>query len=232
MITIHPSVLSKFDLSVRYSVIRGVRVEEESEALEKFMIRGVRVEEESEALEKFKETVATEVRKRYSLETIKDYSLETIKDEDVFREYRDFFWQLGIDPTKKRPAAEALTRRILQGKSIPREKSIPRVNTLVDSYNLASIKTGIPMGAFDLDRLDGALTLRFADGEEFLGIGMEEPIVLRDVLVVSDEKKLIAMYPYRDADDPVSLLAADRAFSFFGLRQFAQYVCTSALLHL
>jgi len=181
MITIHPSVLSKFDLSVRYSVIRGVRVEEESEALEKF-----------------KETVATEVRKRYSL--------ETIKDEDIFREYRDFFWQLGIDPTKKRPAAEALTRRILQ------EKSIPRVNTLVDSYNLASIKTGIPMGAFDLDRLDGALTLRFADGEEFLGIGMEEPIVLRDVLVVSDEKKLIAMYPYRDADTTKITLRTKNVF--------------------
>ncbi|MDI6888878.1 MAG: phenylalanine--tRNA ligase beta subunit-related protein [Methanocellales archaeon] len=169
MITIHPSVLSKFDLGIRYSVIKGVRVEEESDALERF-----------------KETVADEIRKKYTL--------ETIKDEDIFRKYRDFFWQLGIDPTKKRPAAEALTRRILQG------KPIPRVSTLVDSYNLASIKTGVPMGAFDLDRLDGVLTLRFAKEDEFIGIGMSEPVVIKDALVVSDEKKLIAIYPYRDAD--------------------------------
>ncbi len=181
MITIHPSVLSKFDLNVRHSVIKGVRVEEESDALERF-----------------KEEIADETRKKYTL--------ETIKDEDIFRKYRDFFWQLGIDPTKKRPAAEALTRRILQG------KPIPRVNTLVDSYNLASIKTGIPMGAFDLDKLDGALTLRFAKEEEFLGIGMSEPLILKDVLVASDEKGLVAIYPYRDSDATKMTLRTKNVF--------------------
>ena len=50
----------------------------------------------------------------------KNYSLDGLKDEENIRAYRDFFWKLGIDPTKIRPAAEALIRRILGGKEIPR----------------------------------------------------------------------------------------------------------------
>lgn len=38
-------------------------------------------------------------------------------------------------------------------------------------------------------------------GEEFLGIGMNESMRLTGVeVVVTDEEKLIAVYPYRDAD--------------------------------
>src|SRR3989337_1967906 len=38
-------------------------------------------------------------------------------------------------------------------------------------------------------------------GETFRGIGMSEPVVLRGVeVVVEDAEKLVAVYPYRDAD--------------------------------
>ena len=33
------------------------------------------------------------------------YALETLKDEPRLRAYRDFFWRVGVDPTKVRPAA-------------------------------------------------------------------------------------------------------------------------------
>lgn len=152
-------------------------------------VRGVRVERRSVGLEKFKGELLEEVRKRYDLESLKGLP--------VFRAYRDFFWRVGVDPTKNRPAAEALIRRVLGG------RSIPRINTLVDAYNLASIKTEIALAAFDADRLEGGLFMRFAEkGEEFLGIGMEKPLVLRGgEIVVSDGEKLVATYPYRDADD-------------------------------
>jgi DNA/RNA-binding domain of Phe-tRNA-synthetase-like protein len=103
---------------------------------------------------------------------------------------------VGIDPTKNQPAAEALIRRILGG------RTIPRVNTLVDAYNLASIKTEIALAAFDASRLMGDLLMRFAKrGEKFQGIGMEKPMVLQGgEIVVSDMKKLVAIYPYRDAE--------------------------------
>lgn len=48
----------------------------------------------------------------------------------------------------------------------------------------------------------GELTMReAAEGERFLGIGMDKPVVLEGgEAVVEDEEKLIAVYPYRDAD--------------------------------
>ncbi len=153
------------------------------------LVRGVKVEKQSIGLEDFKEKIIKEVREKYDI--------ESLKDVPILRAYRDFFWRVGIDPTKVRPAAEALIRRILGG------KSIPSINNIVDAYNLASIKTEIALAAFDGDKIQGNLIMRFArKGEKFLGIGMEEPKELQGVeTVVLDDMKLVAIYPYRDADE-------------------------------
>jgi DNA/RNA-binding domain of Phe-tRNA-synthetase-like protein len=152
-------------------------------------IKGVQTQKKSTELEKFKVEVTGQVRN--------DYDIDTVKDHPTFRAYRDFFWSIKIDPTKIRPAAEALIRRILAG------KNLPCINTLVDAYNLASIKSRIALATFDADMLEGDLLMRFAgEGEEFVGIGMEKPLVLKGrEIVVSDEEKLVAIYPYRDADN-------------------------------
>ena len=152
-------------------------------------IEGVNIENGSEELEEFRNEVISQVRERKDLDELKDVS--------IFRKYRDFFWDLGIDPTKTRPASEALIRRILQG------KEIPSINTLVDAYNLASIKSEIPLAAFDYDTLEGDLELRFSERDEvFRGIGMDEPKELTgDEIVVSDSEKIVAIYPYRDSEE-------------------------------
>jgi DNA/RNA-binding domain of Phe-tRNA-synthetase-like protein len=151
-------------------------------------VEGVRVGNSGTELQEFKEQVLREVKQKYSLESLKDIA--------VFRAYRDFFWRVGIDPTKIRPAAEALIRRILAG------KPIPMINNVVDSYNLASIKTEIALAAFNRDELKGSLLMRAAmKGERFLGIGMSEPMELNGgEIVISDQEKLVAVYPYRDAE--------------------------------
>jgi DNA/RNA-binding domain of Phe-tRNA-synthetase-like protein len=152
-------------------------------------IKGVQIQKRGAELEKFKVEVMRQVRN--------DYNLDSVKDHPTFRAYRDFFWSIKIDPTKIRPATEALIRRILAG------KTLPSINTLVDAYNLASIKSRIALATFDADRLEGDLLMRFAEeGEQFIGIGMEKPLILKGgEIVVSDETKLIAVYPYRDADN-------------------------------
>ena len=151
-------------------------------------VKDAKVEKQNFELEKFKDEIMKQVREKYDLDSVKNLP--------TFRAYRDFFWRIGIDPTKIRPAAEALIRRILGG------RTIPRINTLVDAYNLASIKTEIALAAFDADKLKGELLMRFAEKEEkFLGIGMEKPMLLQGgEIVVSDSEKLVAIYPYRDAD--------------------------------
>jgi len=149
----------------------------------------VEVKSEDKELEKFKAEVIEKVKK--------EHSIEKLKDEKIFRAYRDFFWRIGIDPTKIRPAAEALIRRILLG------NPIPRINSLVDAYNLASIESKIALAAFDKAKLSGSLKMRFAkSGEKFIGIGMKEAIKLNgNEVVIEDGEKLVAVYPYRDADN-------------------------------
>lgn len=123
-------------------------------------------------------------------------TLDGLKDDALFRAYRDFYWALGIDPTKLRPSGEALNRRVLQG------KPLPHINSFVDAYNLASLKTGVPIAAFDADRLVGAVELRFARaGEGFVSIGQDKVESLAGhELVMADAEKVIAFYPHRDSD--------------------------------
>ena len=151
-------------------------------------IRGVHIEERRPDLEEFRRSVIDKATKRWNV--------EELKDNPVFRSYRDFFWKVRVDPTKTRPAAEALLRRVLRG------NPLPTINTLVDAYNLASLSTSIPFGAFDTDRMRGEPLMREASpGEEFLGIGMDRPIQLAGgEAVIQDDERLIAVYPYRDAD--------------------------------
>jgi DNA/RNA-binding domain of Phe-tRNA-synthetase-like protein len=152
------------------------------------LIHSVHIGKENPGLEILKQDVVRDIRSRYTL--------ERVKDEPLFRAYRDFFWSVGVDPTKTRPASEALVRRILSG------GKLPTINTAVDAYNLASVVTGIPIAAFDTDTLAGDLVMRFAqDNEQFLGIGMKKPVVLLpNQVILSDSVQIIAVYPYRDSD--------------------------------
>lgn len=154
----------------------------------------LKIVSKNESLEAFKREVKQKVRKSFN-------SMDQIRDQPIFRSYRDFFWRVGIDPTKTRPAGEALTRRIVSG------KDLPTINTLVDSYNLASVITSVAIAAFDLDTVseEGDFFLRKArEGEQFKGIGMDLQMRLKGIEVVIQDMKshrLIAIYPYRDSDD-------------------------------
>jgi DNA/RNA-binding domain of Phe-tRNA-synthetase-like protein len=151
------------------------------------------IEDRRSDLELFKKQVEQRIRGSFQ-------SLEEIRNEPKFRAYRDFFWRVGIDPTKTRPAAEALTRRIVGG------KELPTISTFVDSYNLASVSIGIAIAAFDLDSIsyDELFMRKARPAEYFKGIGMNSEIQLEGKeVVIEDEKshRLIAVYPYRDSED-------------------------------
>jgi DNA/RNA-binding domain of Phe-tRNA-synthetase-like protein len=151
-------------------------------------INNVRNERGNEQIRKLGKAVYEEVRAKYNI--------ETLKDDPTVRAYRDFYWKLDIDPTKTRPSGEALLRRVLHG------DELPRISTVVDAYNLASMKTIVPISGFDIDRLSPPLQIRFArNNETFTGIGMHKPMPLTDkMLVLADEKQVLCVYPYRDSD--------------------------------
>src|SRR4030042_4745721 len=152
------------------------------------LINGVCIEENNQQLCHLKKIVYEEVDGRFEI--------DRLKEDMTVRAYRDFYWKLDIDPTKTRPSGEALLRRVLHG------EELPNISTAVDAYNLASMKTVIPISGFDLDRIASPFQVRFAkENETFTGIGMKTPIQLkRNMLVLADEKQVLCIYPYRDCD--------------------------------
>ena len=92
---------------------------------------------------------------------------ESLKTMPPIAAMRNVYRACGKDPSRYRPSAEALIRRMLKG------KELYQIDTLVDLINLASIKFGYSMGGFDADKMVGdTLTLGIGrDGEPYEGIG-------------------------------------------------------------
>lgn len=92
---------------------------------------------------------------------------ETLKTLPGIAATRRVYRACGKDPSRYRPASEALIRRQLQG------KQLYQIDTLVDLINLASIAYGYSIGGFDADKFVGdTLTLGIGrEGEPYEGIG-------------------------------------------------------------
>lgn len=97
----------------------------------------------------------------------KELTTESLKEIASIAATRRVYKACGKDPSRYRPASEALIRRILQG------KGLYQLNTLVDLINLASIAFGYSIGGFDADKFEGdTLTLGIGrEGEPYEGIG-------------------------------------------------------------
>lgn len=122
------------------------------------------------------------------------YTLNGLKDDKTVRAYRDFYWKIGIDPTKIRPSSEALVRRVLRG-------AFPRINPVVDAGNIASAYTMVPIGIYDLDRVSLPLLLKLsAGGELFKPLGNHEEVLTPRVPILVDNRGLVVhIYPHRDS---------------------------------
>ncbi|WP_457558978.1 B3/B4 domain-containing protein [Candidatus Harpocratesius sp.] len=125
-----------------------------------------------------------------------EMSIEEVKNQPIFQAYRKFYWrQLHVDPTKIRPSSEALIRRIIK------KKSLPKISPVVDAYNWASALSFIPMGAYDVDQIQPPLQLRFSlNGESFTPIGKKSVKLPVDTLILTDSHNIIlSQFPYRDS---------------------------------
>jgi DNA/RNA-binding domain of Phe-tRNA-synthetase-like protein len=118
---------------------------------------------------------------------------ETMKDHPILKAYRDFFWKLGIDPTKIRPAGEALIRAAFH-------RGLPKINPIVDAMNIASAMTGIPMSSFDYRIIEGDFEVRFANAGEmyYPHTGANKQLNGNEVVLVNNEN-ILCIYPYRDS---------------------------------
>lgn len=113
----------------------------------------------SEELWKEIEKVGEDYRKRLTTDSLKDIT--------SIAATRRIYKLCGKDPSRYRPAAEALIRRILKG------QDLYRIDVAVDLINLASMVYGYSIGGFDADQIVGnVLSLGIGQKDEpYEGIG-------------------------------------------------------------
>lgn len=97
----------------------------------------------------------------------KAYPLASVNKRPAINATRKAYKALGKEPNRYRPSAEALCRRIING------KGLYRLTTLVDIINLVSIRSGYSIGGFDASKIEGEVLKlgRGCEGEEFEAIG-------------------------------------------------------------
>ncbi|MCA0992979.1 B3/B4 domain-containing protein [Guptibacillus hwajinpoensis] len=76
-------------------------------------------------------------------------------------EWRSIFKKFGADPARYRPSSESLLRRLKKG------STIPLVHSAVDINNLLSLQYKIPLGIYDLDQIEGDITIDIGDKNTF-----------------------------------------------------------------
>lgn len=79
---------------------------------------------------------------------------------------REAYKTLGKEPSRYRLSAEALLRRIVKG------KGLYSINNAVDALNLVSAKSGFSIGGYDVEKIEGAISLGIGmDNEPYEAIG-------------------------------------------------------------
>ena len=107
-------------------------------------------------------------------------TFEAIKEQPQIAATRRMYADCGKDPSRYRPSAEALMRRIVKG------NDLYQINTMVDLVNLVSMRFGYSIGGFDADKVVGNVVAGIGrEGEPYNGIG-RGPLNIASLPVLRD----------------------------------------------
>ena len=95
-----------------------------------------------------------------------ELTIEKISQKPTIKSTKEAYRKLGKDPSRYRPSAEALTRRVVNG------KGLYHVNNMVDLLNLVSLESGLSIGGYDADKIIGSIEFGVGrPNETYVAIG-------------------------------------------------------------
>lgn len=125
-------------------------------------------------------------------------SADTLTLHPDVRRWREVYSKMGVKPSKYRCSLEALLRRVFKG-------DIWQVSDVVDCYDCVSALNLLPMGAHDMTKLRGNMTLRhIREGEKFYPLGAGDSVIecAPPQIAYADEEKICCwLWNYRDTRD-------------------------------
>jgi DNA/RNA-binding domain of Phe-tRNA-synthetase-like protein len=111
--------------------------------------------------------------------------------------FQELHRRVGVNPRKEQSSVERLLLLAFK------RGEVPAINSLVDAYNLVSLRTRCSLGAHDLDAIALPVTLRLLTGREaFTPLGVSAPaaIVAGEYGYVDAVNRLLCRLDVRQAD--------------------------------
>lgn len=151
-------------------------------------ISGVEIREQDDQLEPLKQEATGAVLKM---------SEADLAANPVLEGYRKLVQKVGRSAKKFPPAAETLLRQV------QRIKCLPRINTAVDSYNIAVTHHFLALGVHDIGKLQGdTVIFRLSPGgEPFVSVGSDiEKRTQPGDYLYADQAQVLAWLDSKDSD--------------------------------
>lgn len=126
-----------------------------------------------------------------------NYVKENLSQNPKIEAWRRAFSEFGAKPKKYKCSVENLYRMILDG------IELRSINRIVDIYNYVSLKHMIPAGGDDIDKVEGDITLRIANGDEkFVQLNTDEVKHPKEgeVIYADDKEVLCRRWNWRECD--------------------------------
>lgn len=136
-------------------------------------------------------------RKNKVQELITKYKDYDIKNDPIIEGFYELHQEVGVPRRKNLPTSENLI------KLLTKREELVSINKAVDIYNILSIESKLCLGAHDIDKVSGNVSLKITDGtEKFLPLGSEElkPINPGEYSFVDDDNDVVCWLDIRQVD--------------------------------
>ena len=122
-------------------------------------------------------------------------NLAEVTDQPTIQGYCDLLQKVGRSVKKNPPTVPALIR------NIQHRGSIPRINSVIDIYNVESLHSLLAIGGHDLDKIGDEIEFTVSQKDDvFFPILSKEKHVAPTDYVYRDEKGILAWLDVRDSD--------------------------------
>jgi DNA/RNA-binding domain of Phe-tRNA-synthetase-like protein len=166
------------------------------------------------------------------LEVIReDIKIRPYKEDEILGGFRELHTKVGRSNRDYIASPEMLYRQFQE------RNKFPHINTLVDIYNLMSLKTRLALGAHDISHIEGNVTLKFTTGKEsFLPLGSRTSVKVlpNEYGYIDDKDNLICRLEVlqveptkitKDTRDIFLIIEGNKTTSEFYVREVALKTC-------
>ena len=134
---------------------------------------------------------------RATEEALQSWNPGRLQSDPILADFRRLHVAVGATNPKDLASPESLLRYLF------RKRALPRINLLVDLYNMICVQTQLSLGAHDLAHVQGNIALRLAEGTEHfrpLGSDKSAAVAKGEYCYIDDANDVLCRLEVRQCD--------------------------------